>query len=65
MNSDIVKDYINKRVIIYLKTSLKYTCVILRVENETVFIRDKFAKEIPIDCESISVIEPEVKKHEY
>ena len=59
MDIKTIKKYINSKVVIFLKTSFKYTCIIISVNGTTVTIKDKFNRTIEIDSTLIGVITPQ------
>jgi small nuclear ribonucleoprotein (snRNP)-like protein len=58
MESEIVKKWINKKVVLILKNGFKYTVIIPYFEGNSFNVKDKYNNNISIDCEMISLIVP-------
>ena len=56
MNEEQIKKHIGNKVQIHLKSGYKYTGRIIKIENSTLLMIDKFNEEVSIAPESIITI---------
>jgi small nuclear ribonucleoprotein (snRNP)-like protein len=56
MDEDKVRKYVGKKVLVILKNNFQYTITIPRFEGSSFNVKDKFGKEVDIECDFISFI---------
>ncbi len=56
MESEEVRNYIGKKVLIVLKNNFKYTVEIPFFYGNTLTVKDKYGNDVTLDCDFILLI---------
>ena len=58
MDKEIINNFLNKRIKIFLKNGFTYICVIKQIGDDSILIIDKYDNEIAISLDEINTVKP-------
>ena len=56
MNTESIKRYVGKKVLIILKNNFKFTTIIPNFDGDVFEITDKYGQKALIDCDMVSMV---------
>jgi ribosomal protein L21E len=56
MDEESIKKYVGKKVLIILKNSYQYTCIIPEFSGKSFSVIDKFGERLDVSCDFINFI---------